>query len=155
VAGPAPPHRERLILLYDADCGFCRWSTAWALRHDESGRLLAVPIQSPLGAELLAELSPDERLETAHAIGPCGRRRSGGAAAAEVLEALDRTRLLGRLARGLPGVASRVYGAVAGRRATLGRLLGDRARRRADQLLESASVTTAAELERGSRASAS
>jgi predicted DCC family thiol-disulfide oxidoreductase YuxK len=136
-----------VIVLYDADCGFCRWVMAWALRHDRRDRLLPAPIQSQLGAELLADLSPDERLAAAHAVLPDGRRRSGGAAAGEVLETLDRTRLVGRLARSFPRVTGRVYDAVAGRRMAIGRLVGERARRRADRLLESESVATAPELQ--------
>jgi predicted DCC family thiol-disulfide oxidoreductase YuxK len=143
-----------VIVLYDADCGFCRWVTAWALRRDERRRLVAAPIQSPLGAELLAELSPGERLAAAHAVLPEGRRRSGGAAAAEVLEALDGPRLLARLAHTLPGVTHRVYDAVAGHRAGVSRLVGEGARGRADRLLESESVSTAAELETRSRPAA-
>jgi predicted DCC family thiol-disulfide oxidoreductase YuxK len=144
-----------LIVLYDADCGFCRWAMAWALRRDRRGRLLPAPIQSPLGDELLADLSPDERLEAAHAVLPNGRRRSGGEAAAEVLETLDGTRFLGRLARSVPGVTGRLYDAVAGRRMAVGRLVGEQPRRRADRLLERQSVTTAAELQARLSSSAS
>jgi predicted DCC family thiol-disulfide oxidoreductase YuxK len=136
-----------VIVLYDGDCGFCRWATAWALRLDRHDRLAAAPIQSPLGSGLLAHLSPEERLAAAHAVGPDGRRLSGGAAGASVLEALDRMRLLGRVARRLPRVTERVYKAVAGHRSSIGHLVRESARRRADRLLESASVATAAELE--------
>jgi predicted DCC family thiol-disulfide oxidoreductase YuxK len=138
---------DGLIVLYDADCGICRWSMAWALRHDRGHRLIAAPIQSPLGAELLCDLTPDRRLATAHAVGADDRLRSGGDAAAAVLERLDRTRLLGRLARSVPGMTGYLYDAVATRRSAFGRFVGARARRRADHLLERASVTTSAELE--------
>jgi predicted DCC family thiol-disulfide oxidoreductase YuxK len=124
-----------VIVLYDADCGFCRWATAWAVRRDERHLLLAAPIQSPRGAELLADLAPGERLRSAHVIGEDGRRRSGGAAAAEVLSALPRTRPLGRLARRLPRIAALLYALLAGRRRAFGRLIGKEARRRADELL--------------------
>jgi predicted DCC family thiol-disulfide oxidoreductase YuxK len=120
---------------------------AWALRLDRQDRLLAAPIQSPLGSELLADLPPEERLAAAHAVTADGHRRSGGAAATEVFGALDRTRLLGHAGRRLPRVTARVYEAVARRRSAAGRLIGASARRRADGLLESASVATAAELE--------
>jgi predicted DCC family thiol-disulfide oxidoreductase YuxK len=146
VADEAPPPREGLIVLYDADCGFCRWAAAWALRHDRHERLVAAAIQSPLGAELIGDLSPDERLASAHAVGPDGRRRSGGAAAAEVLATLDATALLGRLARRLPAAMDRLYDAVAARRMAVGRFVGAGARGRADRLLERRGVATAAEL---------
>jgi predicted DCC family thiol-disulfide oxidoreductase YuxK len=132
-----------VIVLYDAECGFCRWATAWALRLDDRHQLLAAPIQSPLGSELLADLGPVDRLGAAHVITDDGRRFSGGAAAAEVLSAIDRTGVSARLARGLPRTTDRIYGAVATRRKALGHLVGERSRQRADRLLEASSLTTA------------
>lgn len=136
-----------MIVLYDEDCGFCRWSMAWALRHDAGKRLVAVPIQSPLGAELLAELDEHERLRSAHVIDEHGARRSGGAAAADVLGALAPTRALGRLANRAPAPTSLLYGYVASHRHGFGRFVGERARRNADELLDAASVTKRAELD--------
>jgi predicted DCC family thiol-disulfide oxidoreductase YuxK len=135
-----------VIVLFDADCGFCRWAMAWALRLDRRHLLVAVPIQSELGAELLADLDPSERLSAARVLDEAGRRLSGGAAAAEVLGALAPTRGLARLARRLPGPTELLYGAVAGQRSQLGRLVSARARRRADRLITTASVMTAGEL---------
>lgn len=140
-----------MIVLYDNDCGFCRWSIAWALRHDAGKRLIAVPIQSPLGAELLAELDEGERLRSAHVIDEAGARRSGGAAAADVLSELAPTRAFGRLANLAPGPTSSLYGFVASHRHGVGRFVGASARRNADQLLDAASVRTAAELDARSR----
>lgn len=140
-----------MIVLYDDDCGFCRWSMAWALRHDARKRLVAVPIQSPLGAELLAELDEDERLRSAHVIDEHGARRSGGAAAADVLSELAPTRALGRLASRAPAPTSLLYGLIASHRHGVGRFVGERARRNADQLLDAASVKTAVELDVRSR----
>jgi predicted DCC family thiol-disulfide oxidoreductase YuxK len=136
-----------VIVLYDADCGFCRWAMAWALRRDRRRALAAVPIQSPLGSELLADLAPSERLRAAHVVREDGERRSAGAAAAEVLSALPATRVLGRLGRRLPRATAVLYGLLAARRTSFGRLLGSDARRRADELLEALRATTAAELE--------
>jgi predicted DCC family thiol-disulfide oxidoreductase YuxK len=141
-----------VIVLYDNDCGFCRWSMAWALRHDDRKRLTAVPIQSPLGAELLAELDEDQRLRSAHVVDEHGARRSGGAAAADVLSALARTRALGRLANRTPAPTSLLYGFVASHRHGFGRFVGESARRHADELLDAASVKSAAELSARSRA---
>jgi predicted DCC family thiol-disulfide oxidoreductase YuxK len=98
-----------VIVLFDADCGFCRWAMAWALRLDRRHLLVAVPIQSALGAELLADLEPSERLSAARVVDEDGRRLSGGAAAAEALGALPPTRGLARLARRLPGTTELLY----------------------------------------------
>jgi len=124
---------------------------AWALRRDRDHVLVAVAIQSPRGAELLADLAPNERLRRAHVVHEDGRRRSGGAAAADVLSVLAPTRQLGRLARGSPRATELLYGLVATRRKSFGRLLGTRARRRADEELAAAIAQTTAGLERGSR----
>lgn len=140
-----------MIVLYDADCGFCRWATAWAVRHDHRHVLVAVPIQSPLGSELLVDVVPGERLRSAHVVHDDGCRRSGGAAAADVLSVLPSTRVLGRLAHSLPGTTAWLYGVVAARRQSFGRLVGKEARRRADDLLGAWSATTGAELEARSR----
>jgi predicted DCC family thiol-disulfide oxidoreductase YuxK len=141
-----------VIVLYDADCGFCRWAMAWAVRRDTGRVLVAVAIQSARGCELLAEIPTSERLRSAHTVAADGRVRSGGAAAADVLSALERTRALGRLARGLPRTTALLYTAVATRRASFGRLVGAAARQRADELLSAASaVQTTADLKTGSR----
>jgi len=135
-----------VIVLYDLDCGFCRWTAAWIVRLDPGERLVAAPIQSPLGSELLADLPPADRLAAAHMIDDEGRRHSAGAAAAEVISALDRTHVLARVARISPRTTDRLYGAVARRRMYFGRFVGRKARERADRLLEASGVTTAAEL---------
>ncbi len=141
-----------MIVLYDADCGFCRWAMTWAVRRDLHHVLVTVPIQSSLGSELLADIAPSERLRSAHVIRDDGCRRSGGAAATDVLSVLPPTRTLGRLARRLPIVTALLYRGVAAQRKSFGRLVGNEARRRADELLGATSVTTAAELTRGDRA---
>jgi predicted DCC family thiol-disulfide oxidoreductase YuxK len=81
-----------VIVLYDADCGFCRWAMAWAVRRDRHQMLVTVPIQSPLGCELLVDVFPSERLRSAQVVRDDGCRRSGGAAAADVLSVLPWTR---------------------------------------------------------------
>jgi len=140
-----------MIVLYDADCGFCRWAMAWALGHDTRRALVAVPIQSQLGAQLLDDLSPGGRLDAAHVVREGGGRVSGGVAAAEVLGVLRPTRALGRLARRLPAPTAALYGLVAAHRHGFGRFVGGGARRRADRLLQAERVTTAAELDERAR----
>ncbi len=129
-----------MIVLYDAECGFCRWAMAWAVRRDHRHVLVTAPIQSPLGCELLVDVVPSERLRSAHVIRDDGRRRSGGAAAADVLSVLPPTWVLGQLAHNLPGTTALLYGAVAARRKSFGRLVGKEARRRADRLLKASGI---------------
>lgn len=127
---------------------------AWAVRRDRHHVLVAVPIQSPLGCELLGDVVPSERLRSAHVVHDDGCRRSGGDAAADVLSVLAATRMLGRVARSLPRITALLYGVLAARRKSFGRLVGNDARRRADGVLKASSATTAAELKAQSRSSA-
>jgi predicted DCC family thiol-disulfide oxidoreductase YuxK len=120
---------------------------AWALGHDHQRSLVAVPIQSQLGSQLLADLSPSERLDAAHIVRDDGSRDSGGDAAAKVLDVLPPTRMLARLARRLPAPTAALYNLVASHRHGFGRFVGGEARRRADRLLRAERVTTADELD--------
>jgi predicted DCC family thiol-disulfide oxidoreductase YuxK len=140
-----------MIVLYDAECGFCRWTMAWAVRRDRRHVLVTVPIQSPRGAELLVDLAPSRRLRSAHVVRDDGSLRSGGAAAAEVLSVLPSTRALGRLAGRLPRTTALLYSVVAARRRSFGRLVGRDARRRAEELLGGRSAPSAVEREVSSR----
>jgi predicted DCC family thiol-disulfide oxidoreductase YuxK len=124
-----------MLVLYDRDCGFCRFSMGLLLAWDRRRRLRPVEIQSHEGERLLAGLTPADRLATAHAIGEDGQPRSGGSAAAPVLRRLPGGAPLARLAERLPSTAEWVYHAVAARRSGLGRLLPDRAKSWADRVL--------------------
>jgi predicted DCC family thiol-disulfide oxidoreductase YuxK len=119
---------------------------AWAVGRDHNHVLVTVPIQSPLGSELLVDVAPSERLHSAHIVRDDGCRHSGGAAAADVLSVLPQTRVLGRLGHSLPRTTALLYRVVAARRKSFGRLVGKQARRRTDDLLGVSSTTTAAEL---------
>ena len=115
---------ERTTVLYDDDCGFCRWSADKLRRWDRHGRLRFVAIQSATGERLLSELTPTERLESWHVITPDGRRSSAGAGLAPVLERLPAGRPLAVVADAVPPVTDAAYRAVAKRRTAIGRLLG-------------------------------
>ena len=62
------------IVLYDSDCGFCRWALAQVLRWDRAQRLRPVPIESDEGNALLTGVPLDERLESWHLVLGDGRR---------------------------------------------------------------------------------
>ncbi|HEX6116992.1 MAG TPA: DCC1-like thiol-disulfide oxidoreductase family protein [Solirubrobacterales bacterium] len=123
------------VVLYDRDCGFCRWSTGWLLRLDRRRALEPVAIQDPRGEALLADLAPAERLDSAHVVTPGGERFSAGAIAAPALRLLPGGRPLATLAERFPAAAERVYRFVSGHRSSLGRLVTAGARRRADELI--------------------
>lgn len=110
-------------LLYDRDCGFCKWSLDRILAWDRRGRLRPVAIQSPEGAELLAAVPEAARLDSWHLVGPDGHVRSGGEAAAPLARLLPGGRPLAGLFRTFPRLTDRSYRAVAGNRGRLARLL--------------------------------
>ncbi len=133
----APAHDlPRVLVLYDDDCGFCRWSLAALLRRDR-GRLVIVPIQDEGAQALLAEAGIDaaDRLRAAHAMplgGAPSDLRSGGDAVPLVLGTVG----LGLAGRVAPAVLRRlVYGAIAGNRTLLGRGVGAQRRADADRVI--------------------
>lgn len=123
---------NRTVVLYDAGCGFCRWSLAKLLAWDRGRRLRPVAIDSAEGARLLAELSEDERRASWHLIGPDGPLFSAGAAAAPLLRELPGGAPLAVLLERFPTATERAYAWVARHRGGLGRLIPTGAERRAD-----------------------
>jgi predicted DCC family thiol-disulfide oxidoreductase YuxK len=127
-----PRDDPRAIVLYDEDCGFCRWTLAKVLAWDRAGRLRPEPIQGPEGDRLLAGMPESDRLASWHLVGPDGTLRSGGAALPALLSMLPRGQRLAGLAERAPRLLDRGYRWVAGHRTLLGKPVTIGARRRAD-----------------------
>jgi predicted DCC family thiol-disulfide oxidoreductase YuxK len=128
-ATPGEPAGD--VVLYDADCGFCRWCVAKVLAWDRRGRLQPMAIQDPAAGRLLAGVPPAARLESWHLAGADGRLYSAGAAFPPLLRSLPGGRLPAALAAAAPRATERLYRLVADRRAALGPLVTAGARRRA------------------------
>jgi predicted DCC family thiol-disulfide oxidoreductase YuxK len=126
-----------VIVLYDEDCGFCRWTIGWALERDCDRVLEVTPIQSPMGERLLAGMEPAGRLRSMHVVHADYRSESGGAAVREVLEVLPSARALAWLAGISPGLTQRAYRLIAEHRSRLSRLVPRGAKLKADDLLAS------------------
>lgn len=116
---------SQAVLLYDADCGFCRWAVDKVLVWDRSGRVRPTAIQGPEGDRLLQGLSGEEKMASWHLVVD-GNRYSGGAAAAPLLRLLPGGRLLAPVVAAFPGVTDRAYRLVARNRDRFGRLAGTR-----------------------------
>ncbi len=110
-------------VLYDADCGFCKWSLDKLLAWDRARRLRPVAIQSTEGERLLAPMPEAERLASWHLVLPSGEVRSGGAAAAPLARLLPSGRPLAALFDTFPRATERAYRWVAGHRSALARLV--------------------------------
>lgn len=114
-------------MLYDEDCGFCRWSVDRLLLLDRRHELDALPIQRAEGAEFLSSMTPDERLESWHVHSPGGRIWSGGEAVPVLLRLLPGGKGLASVAVRFPRTVDRLYRFVVRNRSTLGRFVGARA----------------------------
>jgi predicted DCC family thiol-disulfide oxidoreductase YuxK len=138
------------IVLYDRDCGFCRWSLAQLLVLDRRRRLRPVALNTEEANAALADMDPAERVASWHLVAPDGRRWSAGAAASPLLRQLPGGQIpAGVLARA-PRVTERSYRWVADHRSLLGRLIPARSKGRADARI---AAFTAAPQEASSSAS--
>lgn len=118
-------------VLYDSDCGFCKWLLAILLRWDRAARLRPIALQRPEAADLLADLEPTARMRSWHLISPAGERRSGGDAIPPLLKLLPGGRLPAAAFARFPRLTDRSYRWVAEHRSHLSRLVPMRAKRRA------------------------
>jgi predicted DCC family thiol-disulfide oxidoreductase YuxK len=97
------------VILYDADCDFCKWSLSLFLRWDRAARLRPVALQSAEAGELLSDLPPAERMASWHLISPVGERRSGGDAVAPLLRLLPGGRFPAAVFARFPSLTERGY----------------------------------------------
>jgi predicted DCC family thiol-disulfide oxidoreductase YuxK len=121
------------VVLYDADCGFCKWLLAGLLRWDRAARLRPVALQRPEADELLADLAPAERTASWHLVSPGGDRRSGGDATAPLLRLLPGGRAPAAAFARFPRLTDRGYRWVADHRSGLSKFVPAGAKRRASQ----------------------
>jgi predicted DCC family thiol-disulfide oxidoreductase YuxK len=119
------------IVLYDSDCGFCKWLLDGLLSWDRDERLRPVALQRPEAAELLSDLDPGERMESWHLISPAGERLSGGAALPALLRLLPAGTIPAAGVSRIPGITDRGYRWVAAHRSGLSRVVPGAAKRRA------------------------
>ncbi len=115
--------RSDSVVVYDADCGFCKWLLAGLLRWDRHETLRPLSLQRPEAEELLADLPPAERVASWHLISPAGERRSGGAALAPLLRLLPGGRFPAAAFARFPRLTNRGYRWVADHRPQLSRLV--------------------------------
>jgi predicted DCC family thiol-disulfide oxidoreductase YuxK len=125
------------ILLYDSDCGFCRWSLGKVLAWDRRGRIRPVSLQSKEAEELLVGMPEDERFGSWHLVDSDGGLHSAGAGIAPLFRLLPGARPLAAAAARLPGAMERGYRFISRNRSLWGKLVTDGAKRRADRRIAS------------------
>jgi predicted DCC family thiol-disulfide oxidoreductase YuxK len=116
----------RWVVLYDRDCGFCRWATGKLLAWDRRGRLRAVALQDTEAQRLLPGMDRERRMASWHVLGPDGRVWSAGRAVAPLLRLLPAGTPLAAVAAAFPSTTDRLYDWTARHRERLGSLLGAR-----------------------------
>jgi predicted DCC family thiol-disulfide oxidoreductase YuxK len=126
-------HPKRSVVLYDADCGFCKWLLSALLRWDRPARLHPIALQRPEADDLLEELTPAERMASWHLISPTGKRHSGGAALPPLLRALPAGRLPAAGFARFPRLTERGYRWVAEHRLQLSKVVPSSAQQRAGE----------------------
>jgi predicted DCC family thiol-disulfide oxidoreductase YuxK len=119
-AAEGPP----AAVLYDDDCGFCKWSLDKILAWDRREQLRPVAIQSAEGQRLLADVPDEKRLDSWHLVLPSGEVRSAGAGAEPLARQLPGGLPLAWLFKTFPKLTERSYRFVADRRDRFARLVG-------------------------------
>lgn len=129
------PPDPRWIILYDADCGFCRTALAAILSADRDQRLRPLAIGTPEADRLLSDLTPEQREASWHLVSPDGDRASAGAAGPPLLRLLPGGVLPAATLAKAPDLTQRAYEWVAGHRSTLSRALPSSVKQRATRTI--------------------
>ncbi|MFL5826867.1 MAG: thiol-disulfide oxidoreductase DCC family protein [Thermoleophilaceae bacterium] len=132
---------ERWKILYDRDCGFCRWSLGRVLALDGHRALEPVALDEPEADHLLGGMRHDEKMASWHLVSPDGHRWSAGDAFAPLAEALGYPRAR-RALEPLRRLLVVLYRLVADNRNIWGKLVSDGAKRRADERIAAARGAT-------------
>ena len=122
-------------LLYDADCGFCRWSLGWVLRWDREQRLDPVALQDPRSDRLLASVPAAERMRSWHLVDADGTVQSAGAAAPPLLRMLPAGAPVAWVFERAPSAVAAAYRRVSGARGRLGPRIPRGSVARADRVI--------------------
>jgi predicted DCC family thiol-disulfide oxidoreductase YuxK len=117
---------ENPVILFDSDCGFCRWSLSKILAWDRAGRMRPVALQSSEADDLLSEIDPKRKMESWHLI-VGGGIYSGGEAVPHLARLLPGGTPIALLASTLPRTTDRAYRWLARHRDRLGSVLGEQA----------------------------
>lgn len=61
---------RRAVILFDNDCGFCRWSLSKLLAWDRHGRLRPIALQSEQADDLLIGMDRERKMASWHLVAP-------------------------------------------------------------------------------------
>jgi predicted DCC family thiol-disulfide oxidoreductase YuxK len=111
-------------LLYDSDCGFCRWSVDKVLAWDRRRTVRPLALQDPEAETLLPGMDATERMASWHLVTQDGQIYSAGAAAPPLLRLLPGGRGPATVLAAFPRLTDHAYRFVARNRDRFGRLVG-------------------------------
>jgi predicted DCC family thiol-disulfide oxidoreductase YuxK len=123
---------HQAILIYDSDCGFCRWCLAKVLAWDRRRAVRPVALRTAEANGLLGEMPAGEQMSSWHLVID-GEVHSAGAGFEPLLRLLPGGGPLAAVAARFPGATERGYRLVSGNRSLFGKLVTDGAKRRADE----------------------
>jgi predicted DCC family thiol-disulfide oxidoreductase YuxK len=121
-----------VILIYDRDCGFCRWCLGKVLAWDRGHAVRPLALGTPEANRLLEGVPADERPKSWHLVDESGNVQSAGAGFEPLFRLLPGGGPFASVASRLPGATERAYGFVSGNRSIWGKFVTDGAKRRAD-----------------------
>ena len=130
------PTIPRTILIYDSDCGFCRWSLGKILAWDRRRDIRPVALGTEEADRLLGDMPADRRRSSWHLVDEAGVH-SAGAGFPPLLRLLPGGGPLAAATAKLPGATQSAYGFVSGNRSLWGKLVTDGAKQRADRRIAS------------------
>ena len=122
-----------VILIYDSDCGFCRWCLGKVLAWDRRRAVRPVALGTPEANDLLSRIPAAERPRSWHLIDGGGAVHSAGAGFGPLLRLLPGGSPLAASVERLPGATESAYRFVSGNRSIWGRFVTDGAKLRADE----------------------
>jgi predicted DCC family thiol-disulfide oxidoreductase YuxK len=124
---------SRVILIYDSDCGFCRWCLGKVLAWDRRGAVRPVALGTEEANRLLGDMPAAEQFSSWHLVDENGAVHSAGAGFEPLFRLLPGGGPFAGAARRFPGATERGYRFVSGNRSLWGKVVTDGAKRRADE----------------------
>jgi predicted DCC family thiol-disulfide oxidoreductase YuxK len=120
------------ILIYDRDCGFCRWCLGKVLAWDRRRAVRPVALGTPEANRLLGDMPTEQQMSSWHLVDGDGAVHSAGAGFEPLFRLLPGGGPFAAAASRLPGATERGYRFVSGNRSIWGKFVADGAKRRAD-----------------------
>ena len=112
------------VLVYDGECGFCRWAVDKLMAWDRNERVRPLAIQDPEADRILASVDPGARATSWHLAAPDGRVYSAGAVAAPLFRLLPAGKPFALVFSQFPQATEFAYQTIARNRDRVGRAVG-------------------------------